>query len=101
MLAENGMLHKDPSKCDLADGMSPNSTGSYIPVDGDQNGMNSTVNGDRMVSFLCFTSQVNSYGHGGTVSSPNHTFSWASLNKRNFNQYFVHILLLVTDNNPY
>ena len=21
---------------------------------------------------------VNSYGHGGTVSSPNHTFSWAS-----------------------
>ena len=31
--------------------------------------------------FCCFTSQVNSYGHGGTVSSPNHTFSWASLNK--------------------
>ena len=28
--------------------------------------------------FCCFTSQVNSYGHGGTVSSPNHTFSWAS-----------------------
>ena len=27
-------------------------------------------------------SQVNSYGHGGTVSSPNHTFSWASLNKQ-------------------
>ena len=25
--------------------------------------------------FSCFTSQVNSYGHGGTVSSPNHTFS--------------------------
>ena len=25
---------------------------------------------------------VNSYGHGGTVSSPNHTFSWASLNKQ-------------------
>ena len=25
---------------------------------------------------------VNSYGHVGTVSSPNHTFSWASLNKR-------------------
>ena len=24
--------------------------------------------------FCCFTSQVNSYGHGGTVSSPNHTF---------------------------
>ena len=30
----------------------------------------------------CFTSKVNSYGHCGTVSSPNHTFSWASLNKR-------------------
>ena len=29
----------------------------------------------------CFTSQVNSYGHGGRVSSPNHTFYWASLNK--------------------
>ena len=25
---------------------------------------------------------INSYGYGGTVSSPNHTFSWASLNKR-------------------
>ena len=24
--------------------------------------------------FYCFTSQVNSYGHDGTVSSPNHTF---------------------------
>ena len=24
--------------------------------------------------FCCSTSQVNSYGHGGTVSSPNHTF---------------------------
>ena len=32
--------------------------------------------------FCCFTSQVNSYGHGGTVSSPSHTFSWANLNKR-------------------
>ena len=32
--------------------------------------------------FCCFTSQVNSYGHGGTVSSPSHTFSWASLNKQ-------------------
>ena len=30
----------------------------------------------------CFTSQVNSYGHGGMVSSPSHTFSWASLNKQ-------------------
>ena len=32
--------------------------------------------------FCCFTSQVNSYGHCGTVSSPNHTFSWAGLKKR-------------------
>ena len=32
--------------------------------------------------FCCFTSQVNSYGHGGTVSSPNHTFSWARFNKQ-------------------
>ena len=31
--------------------------------------------------FCYFKSQVNSYGHGGAVSSPNHTFSWASLNK--------------------
>ena len=32
--------------------------------------------------FRCFTSQVNSYGHCGTVSSSNHTFSWTGLNKR-------------------
>ena len=32
--------------------------------------------------FCCFTSQVNSYGHCRRVSSPNHTFSWAGLNKR-------------------
>ena len=31
--------------------------------------------------FCCFTSQVNSYGHCGTVSSPYHTYSWAGLNK--------------------
>ena len=31
--------------------------------------------------FCCFTSQVNSYGHCWKVSSPNHTFSWAGLNK--------------------
>ena len=34
------------------------------------------------VCFCCFTSQVHSYGHWGTVSSLNHTFSWAGLNKR-------------------
>ena len=32
--------------------------------------------------FCCFMSQVSSYGHWGRVSSPNHTFSWASLNKQ-------------------
>ena len=32
--------------------------------------------------FVCFTSHVNSYGHCGTVSSLNHTFSWAGLSKR-------------------
>ena len=36
----------------------------------------------------------NSHGHVGTVSSPNYTFSWSVY------QYFVHILSLVTDNNP-
>ena len=33
-------------------------------------------------SFCCFTSQVNGYGLGRTVSSSNHTFSWANLNKQ-------------------
>ena len=47
----------------------------------------------------CFTSQVNSYGHGGTVSSTNHTFSLASF-KQAVNQYFMQILSLVTYNNP-
>ena len=49
--------------------------------------------------FCCFTSQVNSYGHGGTVSSPNHTFFLGKLEQA-VNQYFVYILSLVTDNNP-
>ena len=34
------------------------------------------------VCFCCFMSHVNSYGHCGTVSSLNHTFSWAGLSKR-------------------
>ena len=34
------------------------------------------------VCFYCFTSHVNSYSHCGTVSSLNHTFSWAGLSKR-------------------
>ena len=50
-------------------------------------------------SFCCFTSQVNSYSHGGTVSSPNHIFFLGKLEEA-VNQYFVHILSLVTDNNP-
>ena len=49
--------------------------------------------------LCCFTSEVNSYGHGGTVSSLKHTFSWASLNNQ-FYQYFVRILSLVIQNNP-
>ena len=36
---------------------------------------------------------VNSYGHGGTVSSPNHTFSLASLNKQLTNNLFTYFRL--------
>ena len=42
---------------------------------------------------------VNSFDHGGTISSPNHTFFLGKFEEA-VNQYFVHILLLVTDNNP-
>ena len=42
---------------------------------------------------------VNSYGQVEMVSSPNHTFSLGKLDL-SVNQYFVHILSLVTDNNP-
>ena len=49
--------------------------------------------------FCSFTSQVNNYGHGGTVSSPNPTFFLGKLEEA-VNQYFMHILFLVTDNNP-
>ena len=38
---------------------------------------------------------VNSYGHVDMVSSPNHTFFPGKLDKA-VNQYFVHILSLVT-----
>ena len=48
--------------------------------------------------FCCFTSQVNSYGHGGTVSSPNHTFSWASLNKQLTSTSCTYFRLLLTTN---
>ena len=46
--------------------------------------------------FCCFTSQVNSYGHCGTVSSPNHTFSWASLNKQLTSNSCTYIRLKLT-----
>ena len=42
---------------------------------------------------------VNSYGHVRTVTSPKHTIFMGKLNLA-VNQYFVPILLLVTDNNP-
>ena len=47
--------------------------------------------------FCCLTSQVNSYGHGRTVSSPNHPFLGKF--EQAVNQFFVHILSLVTDIN--
>ena len=47
-----------------------------------------------------FTSiKVNSYGHVRTVSSPYHNFPGQTWLKA-VNQYFMHILPLVTDNNP-
>ena len=46
---------------------------------------------------LLLMSQVNSYGHGGTVSLPNHTLFLGKLEQA-VNMYFVHILSLVTDN---
>ena len=44
--------------------------------------MNNLLSHQLFCLFCCFTSMVNSYGHGGMVSSPNHTFFWASLNKQ-------------------
>ena len=46
--------------------------------------------------FCCFTSQVNSYGHGGTASSPNHTFFWASLNKQLTSTSCIYFCSLLT-----
>ena len=48
--------------------------------------------------FVCFValrpkSTDNSYGHGGTVSSPNHTFSWASFNKQLTSTSFTYFRL--------
>ena len=44
-------------------------------------------------------SQVNSYGHGGTVSSPTYIIFLGKLEQA-VNQYFVNTLSPVTDNNP-
>ena len=52
------------------------------------------MNNISVCLFCCFTSQVDSYGHGGTVSSPNGKLELA------VDQYFVHILSLVTDIKP-
>ena len=41
----------------------------------------------------------NSFGHEGMVSSPNYTLFLGKLEQA-VNQYFMHILSLVTDNNP-
>ena len=49
------------------------------------------------VLLLCVP--VNSYGHVRTVSSPSHTFFLGNLEQA-VDQYFVHILSFVTDNNP-
>ena len=54
----------------------------------------------------CFTSLVNSYGHGGTVSSLNHTLTWASyctflsfvFNDIVYNLYFkIELILLLLE----
>ena len=37
---------------------------------------------EQMVFSLALYISVNSYGHVETVSSPNHTFSWASVTKQ-------------------
>ena len=57
-----------------------------------------------LVDFFCFVLlglmiyvPVNSYGHVETVSSHNHPFFLSKLDLA-VNQYFVHILSLVTDN---
>ena len=61
---------------------------------GDLNGFPDIKPFMKFCLFCCFTSQVNSYGHGGTVSLPH--FFLGKLEQA-INQYFVHILSLVTD----
>ena len=51
----------------------------------------------QTILFVCFDAlnvPVNSYGHVGTVSSPNHTFFLGKLDKV-VNQHFVHITTLL------
>ena len=79
-------LHKDDEVVDIEDDsvvFTDSSSSDHLPV------------GSLLFfCFCCFTSQVNSYGHRGTVSSPNHTFSWASLNKISFELVIPTINLL-------
>ena len=55
--------------------------GSLVPIYHQNNVSESLVQKCSGLFCCCFTTQVNNYGHGGTVSSPNHTFSWAGLKK--------------------
>ena len=55
------------------------------------------LNNSYQICLLLYV-QVNSYGHVGTVSSPNYTFYLGKLEPV-VNQYFVLILWLVTYNN--
>ena len=52
----------------------------------------------RFVFDLILYVSVNSYGHDEAVSL--HTYFFLSKLDEAVNQYFVHILSLVTDNNP-
>ena len=73
------ILSKMYSKCNIANTLIVSfELMFYAPV------TNSVILGQFcfVCLFYCITSQLNSYGLGGTVRSPNHTFSWASLNKQ-------------------
>ena len=53
---------------------------------------------DLMFVLLLYV-PVGSYGHCWTVFSPNHTYFLGQFVQA-VNQYFMHILSFVTDNNP-
>ena len=55
------------------------------------------IHNSKVLFALLLYLPVNRYSHVETVSSPNHTFFLGKL-EQVFNQYFVHILSLVTDN---